>query len=158
MTIKIRLLLLVLGGWFGYQLGLISNGTLFGFAERLFGSYQLKGEMWWLIGICAILTLVVGAFIRMYAEKWMARWEKWIDELSVSGMLIGLIGLFLGPSCRLAGCRCYGRTVARRAVVSGRDRSVSDRLSNRDDQNETNKRAVCRFSRVRRSTSGTGEA
>lgn len=96
MTIKIRLLLLVLGGWFGYQLGLISNGTLFGFAERLFGSYQLKGEMWWLIGICAILTLVVGAFIRMYAEKWMARWEKWIDELSVSGMLIGLIGLFSG--------------------------------------------------------------
>jgi len=96
MTNKVRLFLLILGGWFGYQLSLLSNGTLFGFAERLFGSYQLRGEMWWFIGCGAVVVLFVSSIIHMRAVAWYKRWEEWITELSVSGMLIGFSGLFAG--------------------------------------------------------------
>jgi uncharacterized protein YacL len=96
MTTKLRLLLIVTGGWLGYQLSLLSNGTLFGFAERLFGSYQLKSEPWWFIGVGAVLVPAVGAIIRNHVEMWLKRWELWVRELSVSGMVIGLIGLFAG--------------------------------------------------------------
>ena len=96
MTNKTRLVLLFIGGFIGYQLSLFSNGTLFGYAERLFGSYQLAGEQWWFVAIGMLLAMVGGTTLRHQAIKRIRKWEDRISELSVNGMFIGLIGLFTG--------------------------------------------------------------
>lgn len=96
MTNKTRLVLLILGCIIGYQLSLFSNGTLFGYAESLFGSYQIAGEMWWFIGLGALVALVGGTALRHQAIAWMREWEERISKLSVSGLLLGLLGLFIG--------------------------------------------------------------
>jgi uncharacterized protein YacL len=96
MTNKVRLILLALGGYVGYQLSQASNGSLFGFAEVWIGSYPFKGEVWWFIAIGMAAAWIIGSMVYRRVGQWWRGIEERIDQLSVTGMVVGLIGLFVG--------------------------------------------------------------
>jgi len=96
MTNKVRLILLMIGGYVGYQLSQASNGSLFGLAERLFGSYPIQGEVWWFIATGMAAAWIIGSLTHRRVGQWWRGIEERIDNLSVSGIVVGLIGLFVG--------------------------------------------------------------
>jgi len=96
MTNRVRLILIMAGAYVGYQLSQVSQGSLFGFAERLLGSYPLKGEVWWFIGTGMVAAWVIGSLTHRRIGQWWGEVEERINHLSVSGIVVGLIGLFVG--------------------------------------------------------------
>lgn len=96
MSMKVRIALLIIGGLFGYQLSLLSNGTLFGYAETIFGSYQWRSEVWWFMGLGMLAALTAGPMISTSVIKRWKQWEQRISELPLTGLFIGLAGLFVG--------------------------------------------------------------